>query len=108
MGQFALEEVRGGEPQAAISLSLDDLYLANEPITMQARVIGVSDSALKAEIRSVSGDYALTANFVEQGKEWGLAIDPLPPGLYRVRVSTENHSEHAPTPVHDVFEVAGE
>lgn len=105
MGHFTLEDVRGGESQTAISLSLDDLYRADEPVTMRAKLIGGSDVALKAEIRSVSRDYAVTVDFVEQEKEWGLAIDHLPSGLYRVRVRTENNSEQAPSPVHDVFEV---
>ncbi|MBW4527746.1 MAG: lecithin--cholesterol acyltransferase [Phormidium tanganyikae FI6-MK23] len=108
MSQYNLSDVRKGEPQTAIGLSLDDLYLANEPITMRARLVGLPNSAtkLKADIESVSGDRpALSLDFVEQEKEWVLAIDDLQPGLYRVKVRTENNSEQAPTPVHSLFEV---
>jgi hypothetical protein len=99
MSQYNLSE---------IGLSLDDLYLANESITMRARLVGLPNSAtkLKADIESVSGDRAaLSLDFAEQEKEWILMIDDLQPGLYRVRVRTENNGEQSPTPVHDLFEV---
>ena len=109
ISQFDLADARKGEPQTAIGLSLDDLYLADEPVVLRARLIGLSDSAigkLKAEIQPISGDRpAISLNFVEQENEWVLAIEDLPTGLYRVKVQAENLGEQAPTPVHDVFEV---
>ncbi|MEP0924364.1 hypothetical protein [Leptolyngbya sp. ST-U4] len=75
---------------------------------MRARLVGLSDAAtrLKANIQSISADQlALTLNFVEKEKEWELAIDDLPTGLYRVTVQTENMADHAPSPVHGLFEV---
>jgi hypothetical protein len=99
MSQYNLSE---------IGLSLDDLYLANESITMRARLVGLPNSAtkLKADIESVSGDRAaLSLDFAEQEKEWILMIDDLQPGLYRVRIRTENNGEQSPTLVHDLFEV---
>jgi pimeloyl-ACP methyl ester carboxylesterase len=106
ISQYSLSDVRA--PQTAIGLSLDDLYLADEPIAMRARLIGLPPSAtkLKAEIQAVTGDRpALSFDFVEQEKEWVLAIDDLPAGLYRVAVKTEISGEQAPSLVHDVFEV---
>jgi hypothetical protein len=106
--QFDLGAVKGSEPQTAISLSLDDLYLADEPVALRARLIGLPDSAtkLKANIQAVSHEQpALTLDFVEQEKEWVLASADLQPGLYRVTVQTENTTEQSPTPVHDLFEV---
>jgi hypothetical protein len=106
--QFNLGDVRGSEPPTAISLSLDDLYLADEAITLRAKLIGLPDSAtnLKANIQAVSHKQAaLTLDLVEQEKEWVLAIAHLQPGLYRVTVQTENTTEQSPTPVHDLFEV---
>ncbi|MBE9100255.1 lipase/acyltransferase domain-containing protein [Vacuolonema iberomarrocanum] len=108
MGQFEPERVRG-DAQAAISLSLDDLYLTDERVTLRARLFGVPSSVsgtLKAEIESVSGDRpSHNIYFTEQGQEWELAIDDLAAGLYRVTVSAENTGDQAPTPVHDLFEV---
>ena len=104
--QYNLSDVRA--PQTAISLSLDDLYLSDEPVALRARLIGLRNSAtkLKADIQSVSDERtALSLDFVEQEKEWVLVIDNLPSGLYRVTVKTENNREQAPSPVHDLFEV---
>lgn len=114
ISQYSLSDVRA--PQTAIGLSLEDLYLANEPIALRARLIELTNSAtkLKAEIQAVSGvDSAspkgnrpvLSLDFVEQEKEWVLAIDDLPAGLYRVTVKPETGGEQAPSPVHDLFEV---
>lgn len=109
ISQFDLADARKGEPQTAISLSLDDLYLADEPVNLRARLIGLSDSTtgkLKAEVQHVSGDRsALSLGFVEQENDWILAIEDLPTGLYRVQVQADNMGDQAPTPVHDVFEV---
>lgn len=106
--QFDLANVRKGEPQTAISLALEDLYLTDEPIALRARLIGLASATgkLKAEIQDVSGDRpALTFDFVEQEREWVLAIDDLPGGLYRVKVQAENLGDQTPTPIHDIFEV---
>jgi hypothetical protein len=53
ISQFDLADARKGEPQTAIGLSLDDLYLVDTPVALRARLIGLLDSAtgkLKAEI----------------------------------------------------------
>jgi triacylglycerol esterase/lipase EstA (alpha/beta hydrolase family) len=105
LSQFDLAGVKA--PQTAISLSLDDLYLPDEPVSIRARVTGsIAFGKLKAEIESVSGDRPpLSLDFVEQEKDWLLAIGDLPAGLYRVTVQTKNPGEQAPTPVHGLFEV---
>jgi pimeloyl-ACP methyl ester carboxylesterase len=106
ISQYTLSDVRA--PETAIGLSLDDLYRADEPITIRARLIGLPNSAtqLKAEIQPVAGDRSpISANFVEQEKEWVLAIDELPAGLYRVTVKAESGGEQTPSPVHDLFEI---
>ncbi len=97
--------------QSAISLALEDLYLADEAIALRAKVIstaGLRTGKLQAKITSVSDKQPpLHLNFEEQEQEWVLIMDDLKPGLYRVSVQTENMSDQAPTPVHDVFEVVG-
>lgn len=106
LSQFDLAGVRA--VTAAISLSLDDLYLPDEPVSLRARVSGpAAIETLKAEITPVTGDRpALSFDFVEeQDQEWRLTIDALPPGLYRVTARTEAETDPVPTPVHDLFEV---
>ncbi|MEH2154047.1 lipase/acyltransferase domain-containing protein [Nostoc sp.] len=105
LSQFDLANVRA--PQVAISLSLDDLYLPDEPLSIRARVTGsISFEKLQAEITSVANDrLPIKVDFAEKENEWVLEIDSLKQGLYRVRVQTENLNELAPNPVHDLFEV---
>jgi len=91
-----------------IGLSLEDLYLINEPITLRAKVSGeISFGSLMAEITSVSkGRAVITREFVSENGNWVMTTDNLEAGLYQVKVKTDNTSEDAPNPVHNLFEVA--
>jgi Lecithin:cholesterol acyltransferase len=111
-----LEDVRGGieavAPRGArglkgIGLSLDDLYLLNEPITMRAKVAaGKAFNSLTAEITCVSHDRpAIVRDFTAENGTWVMATDHLAAGIYRVKVQTDNNSEDAPNPVHNSFVV---
>ncbi|MEY3826382.1 MAG: hypothetical protein RLZZ148_1196 [Cyanobacteriota bacterium] len=93
--------------QKGIGLSLDDLYLTNEPITLRAKVSeGASFNQLTAEITSVNSDRPpIIGNFTLENGTWVMATDNLAGGLYRVKVQTDNASSEAPNPVHDVFAV---
>ncbi len=91
-----------------IGLSLEDLYLVKEPITFQAKVSGEGRSfnSLTAEIICVSEDRpVITRNFVSENETWLMTMDALEAGLYKVKVQTDNSSEDAPKPVHDLFSV---
>lgn len=104
LSQYDLVGVRKAEPEAAIGLSLDDLYTTEEPVFLRAKVTGVDVAKLQAEITPVSGDSpALTFDFEEKTDGWMLTAD-LPTGLYRVRVRAMA-GEQTPTPVHGLFEV---
>lgn len=109
-----LAEIRGPKidsqvaEKPAISLSLDDLYLPNQPIQMRAKVLNFSQGLgkLNAQITpiSVDGD-TQNLEFLPDNEEWVLSISDLAPGLYRLQVETDNYGSQAPTPVNDVFEV---
>jgi Lecithin:cholesterol acyltransferase len=112
----SLEDVRGGIEAVAprgsmglkgIGLSLDDLYLLNEPITMQAKVAeGTAFNSLTAEITCVSHDRpAIVRNFTAENETWVMTTDHLPAGVYRVKVQTDNNDEDAINPVHNSFVV---
>lgn len=104
LNQFDISDVRA--PQTAISLSLDDLYTTDEPVSLRARLVGMEGAKLSAAIESVTGQQpTLNLDFVEREKDWVLMIDDLQPDLYRVRVRTAGEDEQAPTPVHGLFEV---
>ncbi len=109
-----LGAVRGPEvsPEAAersaISLTLDDLYLADEPVEMRARLINFhrNPKGIQAQIQSIVGGDTQKLDFQQKSeKEWVLTVGDLSPGLYRLTVQTGSYSSEAPTPVHDLFEV---
>lgn len=90
-----------------ISLSLEDVYLANEPVMMHAKVTGTNAfNSLQAKIVLISGDgQTITENLTEENNLWKTAIDNLKPGLYRVEVQTDNEGEDAPSKLNSLFEV---
>jgi hypothetical protein len=113
----SLQDVRGSVGVVArgtrsevkgIGLSLDDLYLVQELITLRAKVSGnASFDKLTAEITCVSHDRpAIIQHFTAENGNWVATTDNLEAGLYRVKVQTDNTSEDAPNPVHNLFEVA--
>lgn len=106
LSKFRGPEVREAKP-SAISLTLDDLYLEDEPIDMRVRLINYQNTgAVKAQIAPVAGTGTLlSVDFRQQEDEWALTVNDLAPGLYRVTVQTGNSSSGAPSPVHDLFEV---
>lgn len=106
----SVEEIvpRGIRGIKGIGLSIDDLYLIDEPIALRAKVSeGASFNSLTAEIVCVSHHRPpLVQNFIPENGRWVMTTDNLEAGLYRVKVQTDNTSEEAPNPVHDLFEVA--
>ncbi len=112
--QITHKPIRGPEPnrevaqRAAINLNLDDLYLADEPVELRAKILNLSTDAmaLQAHITPVCGDgKELKVDFRQQNDKWVLTIDDLTPGLYRLEVQTRVRGPQAPVPVQDVFEV---
>jgi Lecithin:cholesterol acyltransferase len=113
----SLEDVRGGVEGVGsrgirglkgIGLDLDDLYRIDEPITMRAKISGsAAVNKLMAEITCVSEQRpAIDRNFTLEDGTWVMATDNLAAGVYRVTVTTDNPSEDAPNPVHNLFTVA--
>ncbi len=108
-GQEQGRSIKAGKP--GIGLSVDDLYFQDEPIIIKARV-NPNNSAftvLKAEIESVSNSNSpVNLDFTHQNNQWLLNSQDLTlkPGLYRIKVQTDNTGEDAPNAVHNLFEVA--
>lgn len=91
-----------------IGLTMEDLFLAEEPIALRANVSsGVAFSSLTAEIKCVSEERpVITQTLLNENGTWTMAMEPLATGLYEVTVQTDNTSEDAPNPVHGLFSVA--
>ncbi len=115
-----IEDIRGrGEEKSrsiqarksGISLSVDDLYLKDEQIVITAEVNPENEAfgVLKAEINAVSRQTpSINLDFELQNHEWVLKSEnlTLEPGLYRLKVQTDNTGDDAPSAVHNLFEVA--
>lgn len=94
--------------QPAISLRLDDLYLADEAVEIHAKVFDCENpGGLKAQITPVSsGGSAKTVEFQQQSQDsWSLSLDDLPSGLYRLTVQSGSSGDQTLNPVHALFEV---
>jgi len=112
--QISHRPIRGPElsnevdKRLAISLNIDDLYVANEPIEMCAKVVNLKTDigVLQGQITPVEENgRSLLLDFQQQEHRWVLTIDGLPPGLYRLEVQTSMQGPSTPIPVKDVFEV---
>lgn len=91
----------------AISLIMDDLFLADETVEIRACLLNVKQKpgCVKAKITSVSGTTSLELDLQEENLEWKLELCDLPADLYRVNLQTSNGGPEAPSPVHGLFEV---
>jgi hypothetical protein len=110
------EKIRGpeinsdAEERPAISLDLDDIYFADEPVVINAELINVSQTtgSLIGKINRVGEDNSaiITKEFHEDDGKLMLRIENVPPGLYRIEVLTDLAGPWSPSPLHDIFEVS--
>ncbi len=105
---------------AGISISLDDLYLPDEQVIMNAEIINVSSDVLE-QTRNFGGLSAIITPVyptiqqeavtveLEQIKdtEYQLTLNPnqLVPGLYRLQVETNKSYNQSPKTVHNLFQI---
>lgn len=99
----------------AISLSnLDDVYTADEPVKLIARLTesNVEHKGFKAIITPIQEDGSVEKSleikyaFQQQNEHWVLTVPKLEPGLYQVEVRTGKTIRQL-NPVHDLFQVIG-
>ncbi|MGK7952650.1 MAG: lecithin--cholesterol acyltransferase [Xenococcaceae cyanobacterium] len=104
---------------AAISLSVDDLYLRDEEVRLGAEIMNVDSETLaifgglRARIAAVSGngEESKPQKFpLEQQEDsfYELTLEPnkLAPGLYCLEVETSKAHKQAPKSVHTLFAIA--
>lgn len=114
MQAWGLENIRGPEvtpelaDKAAISLSVEDLYSADEAILIRAQLKDTNRDfgGIKAEIRAINleGGTRIVELQATEG-DWIAETGELTPGVYQVKVQTNQSAAGAPIPVRDVFEV---
>lgn len=101
-----LKKIRGGTSldvggMPAISVDVEDLFLPDEPVRINAKLINVTGE-IKVGVQSVKGHYQKEFDLVDGDT---LEIEEkLPKGLYRLEVSAVSASNFV-SPVHDLFEV---
>jgi hypothetical protein len=99
------------EERTAINLELDDLYLPGEPVEIHAKLVNLHNDpgVLRARIKPIDRDgEPINLEFQNQQEhQWGLVVNDLLPGLYRLEVRTLKAGPQAPTPVHSLFAVGG-
>ena len=90
-----------------LSVDLDDLYEAEEPIIVSAEVVNGDSAGLTAHVKAVDGSQTLHRQFGREDDEFAVDLSDLEPGGYRLEVAPTDRGPTAPPPVHDVFIVAG-
>lgn len=101
---------RGGlaVSQATLSLRAEPLYLPGEPVTLIVAAQGLqADVVPTARITArTAGAAAQNHAFHTQGDDFVLTLPSLPAGQYAVQVGIPGGGQGAPTPIHEVIEVA--
>jgi pimeloyl-ACP methyl ester carboxylesterase len=103
-----IEALGPGQETTGISLALEDLYLAGEPVELHAGIVNpiVYPDALQARIEPAdSGAPVITTQFKFDGTKWVAVLENLPSGLYRVEVVADAVGDDSIKPVHGLFEV---
>jgi pimeloyl-ACP methyl ester carboxylesterase len=88
-------------PSINLSVDLEDAYAAGEPVHVRARPEADVFDPIVAVVEDDAGGEVAQGRLLLQDDGWyGTELAPLPPGVYRVTVSSENVK-----PVTDVFGV---
>jgi pimeloyl-ACP methyl ester carboxylesterase len=100
---------RGGTSLTVRTLgfAIEELYAPEEPVELTVHAADIEPfGALRAVVVGAAAERR-DVILVKSGTRWAANLGILPPGQYRVSVGTVKAGPGAPTPVHEVFEVAG-
>ena len=108
-----IKKIRGPEITAegsAISLDLEDIYLPEESVRFQVRLVNDASDAdtVTGEIARVNdpSNSSQTVEFQKRGGLWEGHARDLNSGMYAIEVRTQRPYPLGPPPVHDIFAVA--
>ncbi|MGC2779140.1 MAG: hypothetical protein WA418_26250, partial [Bradyrhizobium sp.] len=90
----------------ALGLAIQELYAPGEPAEVVVRAKDIDRFGKLHAVAVRSGAEGAKATFTRSGDHWRANLGELSAGQYRITVATEKSGSGAPTPVHDVFEVA--
>jgi hypothetical protein len=107
-----LSAIRGSEPtpelagQPALSLELDEVYLADNPVEIRAALFNMKEPAGGLAVRIIPVEPSkMISNteitLIQKDVNYFGQIGKLDPGAYRAELFAPDNPE--PTPVHDVF-----
>jgi pimeloyl-ACP methyl ester carboxylesterase len=96
------------QPVESISLQVDPLFLPGEPVELFVDAAGVERfGPPRARITARGADLeARVLSFVKFADHWELNLGALPAGQYALTVEPTLGGPNAPTPIHEVIEVA--
>jgi len=120
-----LEDLRGPErfpgfrSRTAISLRVPDFCLEREPLVIGAQIIADGRPAERLDHEEIVG--SLTARltptdgngaaselaFQRDGDDWVAIAPNLSPAIYRLTAQASRNGPLSPSPVHEIFQVAG-
>lgn len=114
------QTIESAPQKSGISLSVDDLYLRDEEVTLGAEIINVKSDileetgnfgGLRAIITpvNVNGEQKTVVEYFDQkhDTQYKKILEPnkLLPGLYRLEVDAKDVHESAPNALHSLFQV---
>ena len=101
-----------GEPETkgpSINLRLESLFLSNEPVQMQVKLLDTDDEKQNLEVRvDPVGHPGTSMTKTIQGQTvaaTSVEFGGLTSGLYQTTIRAQPRTARSPTPVHGVFEV---
>ena len=97
---------RAGE-RAEISLDVEDVYTRDDQPVVSAAVVDGSVPGLVAVIAPLDGRPPTQMDMTEGDEGFSVDISGLDSGGYRLTIESVDRGPTAPSPVHDVFAVAG-
>lgn len=113
MQTSGLADIRGpgdgpvSPDRPALSVDLDDLYLDDEDLVIEASMVNGEADAVSAIVTSTDGGESGSHEFEAAGDVYRLDLTGLQSGGYRIEVRARVSDVAPPPPVHDVFVVAG-
>ena len=104
----ALEEQREEVCRPGLSLEVEDFFEPGETVMLSVSLVDTDRAATRVQARiepADDQDEPRSYDLAPLAERWELAIDDLPPGIYRANVRAAMTNDLPPSPVTGIFEV---